>query len=132
MHYYYYLYCCRRGTTAVKMRCYQYCCYGRTPTDSVIMVRYYLYICCPRDCCSGQIMVYYLLMRSETQYTNDTYMSLSSPTATEQWLGSDLYVYICYSCEVIIYCAIYSTYSTKTNHSTDDACKTRGKSSKYF
>jgi hypothetical protein len=26
-------------------------------------------------------------------------------------VGNDLYVYICYSCEVIIYCAIYSTYS---------------------
>ena len=58
-------------------------------------------------------------------------MSPCSPTATDRAVGRDLYVYICYSCEVIICCAIYSTYSTKTNHSTDDACKTRGKSSKY-
>jgi hypothetical protein len=52
-------------------------------------------------------------------------MSLCRPTATEQWGVTSTYIFATNSCEVIICCAIYSTYSTKTNYSTDDACKTR-------
>ena len=53
-------------------------------------------------------------------------MSLCRPTATQQWGVTSTYIFATHVKLSSALCAIYSTYSTKTNYSTDDACKTRG------